>query len=119
MVTHHYSTDYPLEVCGHKLRIGWVKVDPADSIRHEKDSLAVWLDLDEAVGGVMGFAVHLPVKPYAKREFLNLVEVEVEKAFRKFVIEAKVKREKEEIERQHEKALNTYAEEIQAMLKVE
>lgn len=116
MSTQRYDIGFPIVVEGHKLKIGWVKVDPSDGIWHKEDRLAVWLELDEAVGNTLAFAVYLPVKKYVKNEFIFLVQHEAQQAFERFIREAKEKRIKAEQKEVREKALDTYAQEIQAVL---
>ena len=114
MVTQRYDLDFPMVVDGHKLKIGWVRAYPADCI-HKDDRLAVWLELDEAVGGTIGFSVYLPVRKYSKNEFIFLVQNEAKLAFGRFMRDEKERREKAERERMSDKDWDTYACEIHAM----
>lgn len=116
MTTKRYDTDYQMVVDGCKMRIGWVKVDPADALWHQKDRLAVWLELDEPAHGTVAFAVYLPVKHYEKQELLDAVCLEVKASFDRFDREACERKDQERQEQQKAEVLNSYAQETQSLL---
>lgn len=66
-----------ITIMGHKAKIFDVKAWQT-SLWNRGDFLTVGLRFNEAVVGIHGFSVRLPVKKYGKEEFLAKVKAEAE-----------------------------------------
>lgn len=104
-----------IEILGHKAKIervsGQLKLEPW----HKEDQLAVWLSFDKAVGSVLSFAVHLPVKKYDREEFLYNIQRRGEEEL-KLILERHEKDSQERKDQQERQAvIDAAAAEVQRL----
>ena len=92
-----------IEVMGHKAKIDYVSARQADGIWYKEDFLMVSLSFDEAIEGILGFAVQLPVKRYDKDEFIAKVKTEAEATLPKLLEKHRQEGEKRKRKREQEK----------------
>ena len=94
-----------IEVLGHKTKIDFVSARQADGIWYKEDFLMVSLTFDEAVDGLLGFAVNLPVKRYEKDEFLAKVKAAAEVKLPKILEKHRQEREMHKREKERQEGL--------------
>jgi len=105
-----------VEILGHKAKIEQVSGQPKHKPWHKEEKLVVWLEFEEAVDGVISFAVELPVKKYEREEFLYNVRRRGEEELKR-ILERQEEKERERQERTERKAaLDAMAAEAQSLI---
>jgi len=103
-----------IEIMGRKAEIDFVSARQADGIWYKEDFLMVSLSFDEAVEGLLGFAVNLPVKRYEKDEFIARVKAEAEATLPKLLEKGRQEKEKQKRGKERQEALDLVVGEIKS-----
>jgi len=108
-----------IEIMGHKAKIDFVSARQADGIWYKEDFLMVSLTFEEAVEGLLGFAVNLPVKRYGKDEFLARVKAEAEVKLPQILEKHRQEHEKHKRGKEKQEALDLVVGEIKSEIGLE
>lgn len=101
-----------VELLGHRGEIEDIFARAADGLWHKEDSLHVWIRFDEAVEGILSFAVDLPLKPYGKTQLLNLVKAKGEKQLADIIERDRTGRKEREMKNLRESYANSVADRV-------
>jgi len=110
------ENDVEIEVMGHKAKIKWIKAQLANPPFSTKDSLSVWIELDEPVDGTISFGTIIPVKNYGKEELLETIRMYAENDMQVMKERHRQAEEEREQKKAREKDLNELGEQLLQMI---
>ena len=108
-----------VEILGHKAKIDRVSGQPKLEPWHKEDRLVVWLEFDEAVDGVLSFAVLLPVKKYEREEFLYNVRRRGEEELQRILVKNELEKREIQEKKERQAAVDAAAAEAQSLIEKE
>ena len=104
-----------IELSGHKAWIESIK-GSLNPWRVGEKSLWVRFGFDEAVDGLLGFAIRLPATLYSKEAFLAAVKSEGEKELEKILERGREEKRTRKEEEKGQEALDSIAEEVSSLI---
>ncbi|GAI80964.1 unnamed protein product [marine sediment metagenome] len=105
-----------VKILGHKAKIERVSGQTKQEPWWKEEQLVVWLAFDEAVDGVLSFAIYLPVKKYERDEFLYNVRRRGEEELQRILVKNELEKREIQEKKERQAAVDAAAAEAQCLI---